>query len=161
MLIRFEEFIGNDIALMPGFRCIFSEDDHSYYLKSQPDLKLYNTAYGTLKAITDTNKSIESVLISFSEILDSSIYNEMIKTYGYPNSILGIDELLSESRSDSEEGDEFKQTLTKRDYSMKDVDYNDQPSLVFWNKGSYEIKIMFNYVQNWTQLVFTKSKRSS
>lgn len=151
-----EKFIGKHIDEVSGFRCVYLEDDNYYLLKIESDSKFYGLVYYNLQATVSSDKIIETVSVVFNEILGRIFYNEIIKNYGYPNSILGFDKLINESKNEHVEEYGFHQNLSKREFSMKEVSFEDKPHLVFWKKSLYEIHMTFYYKEKGTQLIFRK-----
>lgn len=154
---KLEKFIGKHIDEVSDFRCVCSEDDNYYSFNIESDSKFYGLVYYNLQVTINRDKIVETVSVVFNEILDRIFYNEIIKDYGYTNSILGFDKLINESKNEYFGESGFHQNLSKREYSMKEVSFDDKPHMVFWRKSFYEIQMTFYYKENGTQLIFRKT----
>lgn len=153
---RLEKLIGKPIDEASKFGKIIKGPDHYYRFESKPITDFFDESCGDLLISIDTNKEIESLIVPFPTLLDKSFYIKFTKAYGIPSSILASDELLSESKSNNVGDDLWKQNLSKRVYSLKEVAFEDKPFFILWNNKDHQIKMTFSYKYNATQLVFRK-----
>ena len=114
---------------------------------------IFGTHCHSLGVVVNSNKIIRNIFMNFPVILKESFYDKMVKTYGYPNHILKLDKLLHESKSeDIDEG--FHQNLTKRSYSMKEVNFEEKPFSIIWKKLLYQLEMRFSYEDCITQISY-------
>lgn len=158
MNLRLEEFIGKHIDELSQYGKVKLNGENSCSLKFKSESKLYNTMHSDLVVSLEENKKIKLLYTVFPEILDKSFFDEMIKCYGNPNNILALDKLTDRKKSEiSSEKGKSNQRLIKRSFSMKEVGFEDNPTLIVWSKEFYEINMSFYYKENGTQLMFKKT----
>lgn len=145
----------------PSKKIDFSPELKNYgNLNLKSDEAFCEMSFNRLQIIFDDNQIIHELSTAFPVIVDTFFYNKMITHYGYPNTIQVIDKIneAKESENNIKNKDDFHQILKKHFITTKEGKFEDKPFWVLWKKENYDIKLMFYYKQNATQLTFRKPK---
>ena len=78
----------------------------------------------------------------------------MVAQYGAPDHIWVATNtsMISETIEDS--NPEFKQRLTKSEQDLREGTFEEKPLVIIWNKGDFEIKVLFRYEQNQSKITY-------
>lgn len=167
MRLQLEKFIGKPIKEFARFGELekpFQNHDFFDELKNRQSVILKSEeaiggmSYNKLEVVLDDNEKIKELYTAFPEIIGRFFYDNMITHYGLPNTILGHDKILNESKRDNIYISGFYQNLSKRSYSLKEVSFGEKPIIIIWKRQNFDIKMMFYYKENATQLAFRKPK---
>lgn len=167
--IELEKYIGKIIEELIQFGDIdksfkninFSPELNNYrILDLKSEEEFCGMSFNRLQITLDDNQIVQELSTVFPVIVDRLFYNKIITYYGYPNTIQVIDKLIKEKKSENniECNDGFNQSLKKRFFTTKEGKFENKPIFILWKKENYDIKLMFYYKENATQLTFRKPK---
>ncbi|TYB78802.1 hypothetical protein [Bizionia myxarmorum] len=148
MTLQLESYLGNPIESLSPLVTEFEKITKTFKLCSEQDFA--GMKYNEILVCLKDDKRIESIFVNFPFIITAFEYTNIISNYGSPDNCIVKDKLETVSKSDS-----FNQSLVKRNYSTKEVEFKDKPLCMLWNKNDYTLKIMFYYEQNGMQLIFS------
>lgn len=164
--IEFEKYLGrsiDDLVLINDFELQETELTKDQMKRSSLfQFKMVESYFGihteSISAFTK-NELVSSISLYFTPILDIFFLNKFEKHYSKPNQILKKGKLISETSSlNTSKG--FEQNLSKRNYSMEKVSYEDKPDLILWEKHDFSVQIQFDYTNKETSIMFIKATSS-
>ncbi|MCC1485526.1 hypothetical protein [Winogradskyella immobilis] len=128
-----------------------------FQLKLKSIKDFYGLSYDEISIYSEKDDTINLISILLMNIINRSFFDNMIKKYGNPDVIAVEDELLKESKN--ENLDEFKQNIIKREFAMKTVSFQDNPTLIIWKKQDFQINIRLHHEYNATRIIFKKPSK--
>ena len=167
--IALEKYIGKQIEELIQFGDIDKTFNKIDLLPNQNNYRILDLksveefcgmSFNRLQITLDGNRIVQELSTAFPVIIDWLFYDKMIKCYGYPNTIQVIDKLIKEKKTENniEYNGGFNQSLKKRFVTTKEGEFENKPIFILWKKENYDIKLMFYYKENATQLTFRKPK---
>lgn len=160
-IIKFEKFLGKTINDILKIKTIevknnsFNKLNNSVITELKIDSKLFNSDCSLVQVLQNNNK-IQLISIFFISILNEKSLNILVENYSCPNSISKIDKLIYENDTIRSEEKGYNQELTKREFSLKEVLFNEEPDFILWKKDKYQIEIRFDYKNKLTRIAFIK-----
>ena len=157
--MKFETLLGKSFAFAAS--CIgdeFTDDpflNGSYYLVDEMSYKSFHgSKYNCLSIHENDRKVVHSITVHLLEVLNFESFNLMVTQYGAPDHIWVATKttLISETIDDS--NPEFKQRLTKSEHDLREGTFEEKPLVIIWNKGDFEIKVLFRYEQNQSKITY-------
>ena len=127
----------------------------TYFLEKDSSYRsFYDSKYNCLSIYKDDREVVNSITIHLLEVLNFKSFNLMVTQYGAPDHIWVATKttLISETIDDS--NPEFKQRLTKSEHDLREGTFEEKPLVIIWNKGDFEIKVLFRYEQNQSKITY-------
>lgn len=168
MTLELERFIDKPFKALLSFGKV--DEVEGVFEGALPELKKQKTVvlntkvkfcklnYSRLHIVLDDKEFIKELSTGFRGIVGRTFFDELISCYGNPNNILAFDKLITDSKSEHIEADTFSFNASKRVYTMKEVSFNEKPIFILWKRAHFDIKLMFHYKENATQLTFRTPK---
>ncbi|MCB0747380.1 MAG: hypothetical protein KDC90_07940 [Ignavibacteriae bacterium] len=152
---RYELFLGqkiSDLEIKLGTSDYNKTDERYSYFFFDDQLPYYNNYANAMFVRVDDKERIKSIDIKLTKLINDVLYNELIKQYGNPNSILVVDEIISLGTSVN---DTTGATMKKNFLKTKEGSFEEQPLHIIWNKDSFKIEVLMKYEQNLSEITFS------
>ena len=158
--MKFKTLLGKSFAFAAS--CIGEEfinepfQNGTYFLEKDSSYKsFYDSKYNCLSIHKKEGREIvNSITVHLLEVLNFKTFNSLVAQYGAPDHIWVATNtsMISETINDS--NPEFKQRLTKSEHDLREGTFEEKPLVIIWNKGDFEIKVLFRYEQNQSKITY-------
>lgn len=152
---RYELFLGQKISALEiklGTSDYNKTDERYSYFFFDDQLPYYNNYANAMFVRVDDKERIKSIDIKLTELINDVFYNELIKQYGNPNSILVVNKISTLGIS----VDETMNSIVKRSFAeTREGSFEEQPLHIIWNKDSFKTEVLMKYEQSLSEITFT------
>ncbi len=141
--IAFENLLGKNIEvaekiLRTKFKPFNSGLEKIYFSDFVDPRYFYKTQYNSVSLSLDEEGKIKIVSIHFKENVNQTFYDSFIMNYDEPSKILAI----KSKKKIGEDVTNNYMRLSKGQLEMKEVELNENPLFVYWEKVDYNIRIL-------------------
>lgn len=152
---NFLDYLGKSISDFDSEVVLNFEDSagKSYRILDSNTKSLFDNPIRSIFLRTDSADIVVSITIYFPNIPNESFYDNIIKKYGEPKSMLKEDVVIAK---DEFKGDDNSRA-TSNSYSTKEVAFKDNPSLILWQNEDIKISMIINYFNRSTKILITQN----
>lgn len=157
--MKFETLLGNSIAFAAssiGEEFINEPfQNGTYFLEKDSSYKsYYDSKYNCLSIHKNDRGIVNSITVHLLEVLNFKTFNSLVAQYGAPDHIWVATNTSMMSETIDDSNPEFKQRLTKSEHDLREGTFEEKPLVIIWNKGDFEIKVLFKYEQNQSKITY-------
>ncbi|MDG1810337.1 MAG: hypothetical protein P8H13_00170 [Polaribacter sp.] len=156
--ITFQDFIGKNIKELNILHNVKTRHRHvmeknKHYMSSEIPYYFYDKVYSKLKVSTDKHNIIQDITIYIHGLIDENFYNSFNNDYGIPDEIL-IEKDTTIINDNKLEGD-ISSRATSWLTTFKKGTFQENPLLIKWYKGKYQIVCFLKREINVTEIRFS------
>ncbi len=149
-MVDLEELLGKHIdeALFVG--TLSKIEGENQYWTSKTNYQFLGKYIDIFSIITDDNLVIKDIILSLSEIIDKSFYDNINDEYGYPSNI-GVFDKISSVEESHYNGNVLRETRS----SLKEGRF-ENARVIYWCKTDYHMSVFLNWEKGFTMVHFKK-----
>lgn len=106
------------------------------------------------RLIRNSLNQISMVSLVFGELLNQNSFEKMVMHYGEPTIVGAKDKLIFQSKTKAY--GEFGQSVSKREYSLKAVTFQENPIWIIWKKSYFQLSIRQDFRNKAIHVLYKK-----